>query len=102
MKNILLLLLEKYRVFCTVSSGLTLSISIFYAYRYYSISLSSISTLIIAWFFFLTVIFNVGYVFAPSVSKDSNNYDIISRWGLVICSLLILMCSIIDICFIRI
>ncbi|GGH30129.1 hypothetical protein EA770_01310 [Acinetobacter baumannii] len=99
MKNALLILLGRYKLFCTISTGSIVFLSIIYACNFNSISVNEIIVLIIAWLFFLTIIWNVSYVYAPSINNDSNIYDIVSRWGLIIISLIILMYSIFNICF---
>ncbi|MBJ8479852.1 hypothetical protein I6M70_10750 [Acinetobacter pittii] len=99
MKKTLLLLLGKYRTYFVLGSGLSLVICIFYAYKYQSINFGDLLTLIISWAFFSSIIFNVSYVIAPSISEDSNIHDIISRWVLVLCSFVILVYGIINICF---
>lgn len=100
MKSALLLLLGRYKLFFTIFTSLIVFISIIYACNFTSIRGSEFLVLIVAWAFFLTVIWNVSYVYAPSVNEDSNIYDIISRWGLIVISLIILIYGVVNICFI--
>lgn len=99
MKDALLLLLGKYKLFCLIFTGLIVFISIIYAYIFTSIVISNFAILIIAWAFFVSLIWNVSYVYAPSVNENSNIYDVVSRWGLIMISLIILTYGVVNICF---
>jgi hypothetical protein len=99
MKKVLLLLLGRYKYFFAIFSSLLVFVSIAYAYNFASIGMSEFLVLIVAWVFFLTIIWNVSYVYAPSINEDSNIYDVISRLGLIIISFLILIYGIVSICF---
>lgn len=97
MRILLLLILRKYKFHFTIISGLVLSSIIIYSHYYYSINLSNILELTLSWAFFVSIIFNVNYVFAPSVNENSNNFEIMSRWGFIALSVMLLTYCIIDI-----
>ena len=97
MKSALLLLLGRYKLFFAIFTSLIVFISIIYAWNFTSIRVNEFLGLIVAWAYFLSVIWNVSYVFFPSVNEDSNIYDIISRWGLIVISLIILTYCVINI-----
>ena len=100
MKKILLLLLGRYKLFCAILTSIIVFISIIYAFIFNSIKLSEFLVLILAWVYFLTIIWNISYVFAPSVNEDSNIYDVVSRWGLVFTSFFMLTYVVVNFCFI--
>ena len=83
MKKLVLLIVGPYRYWIAVATGVLVTGSIIYGLVSGCGMLDEILTLLLLWGMFLTIIWNVEYVLAPSISISSNGSDIFSRFGLI-------------------
>lgn len=83
MKELVLLIIGPYRYYIAAISGFLVVTVIAYGLISGCGMLDEILTLLFIWGMFLTIIWNVEYILAPSVSITSNGPAIYSRLNLI-------------------
>lgn len=91
MKNLVLLIMGKYKLPITICIGclefLLLGVHAFIGVDSFEYILSAL----IGYIFFVAVIWNVGFVYMPSIDEMSNGAAVFSRWMLILVSISLLL-----------
>lgn len=84
MKKLLLKILNQWKWPITIISGVAVTITIFIFILSNKGYVGLYASSLIAYLFFISTVWNVSYVLLESVSENSSDGDVFSRWVLIL------------------